>query len=674
MARVVFLSLALSALSGCSILFQPSENFYDAGPSDGSVDVEIDAPEDAPADTPTDTVDGDVGADADPCPAPVMPSDCSNPACDGRECNSDEGCRCVFGFARELYCEAGEDNDGDGLFDCDDPDCAGDASCCGEGEVVGSSESWRQSSFDTFGSAPTIDEGEESIQFARSEVGVAILRRCAVVEGGVTADVRFTLTTEECETEPCDFAEWGFSPLNTDSSGRFESEIAVRVDHDGKVRLLRGGRTIWESSVNLPNGSHQIQLSIQPDAIGSATFAVTGRVIPTGGGTTETFTLPGEIPRANLISDSGCSTLGAGLFFGMMGRGEAIELRESSVVRSDCANPNQFGFQLALSADELGLVESNSEPNTPAAWASESLGTAHYSESSEPSEPNIIYVAASNEQVELGPTVPIGFALGKSEFDGSSWVSVDADIATGGALPWAGGNPPSCVLSSCPDGTPRSIVDPIEFQSSVYVAQEEVPGSGTYVLGRYNADGTGDFVEFTLPAIENCESQRDPFPVANGADKELYFTCVPDVGAPSIHVGTLVGSSTNLVNERLLISGARDPSVLRRELDGETNYRLWYLVNADGDHEVHVSTATIDVASALAATDLAPLGANPVLRSRSPAFSSVCGSGVSCTIWGFTATERSGASGGIFGAVTLRMASALGREYQIVVVDQDWSF
>jgi hypothetical protein len=46
--------------------------------------------------------------------------------CDDPDCAADASCA-----TGETACVDGRDDDGDGLTDCDDPDCAADASCTG---------------------------------------------------------------------------------------------------------------------------------------------------------------------------------------------------------------------------------------------------------------------------------------------------------------------------------------------------------------------------------------------------------------------------------------------------------------------------------------------------------------------------------------------------------------
>jgi hypothetical protein len=59
-------------------------------------------------------------------------TDCADPDCADQFCGI--GCQCHAGVAMELMCNDGVDNDRDGKTDCDDPDCAGMA--CGMGGCV----------------------------------------------------------------------------------------------------------------------------------------------------------------------------------------------------------------------------------------------------------------------------------------------------------------------------------------------------------------------------------------------------------------------------------------------------------------------------------------------------------------------------------------------------------
>jgi hypothetical protein len=68
-------------------------------------------------------IDGDVDRCAGRCGEP-----------DGAFCGI--GCVCMEGVATEVNCNDGIDNDGDGLVDCQDPDCPscmGTLSCCADG-------------------------------------------------------------------------------------------------------------------------------------------------------------------------------------------------------------------------------------------------------------------------------------------------------------------------------------------------------------------------------------------------------------------------------------------------------------------------------------------------------------------------------------------------------------
>ncbi len=60
-------------------------------------------------------------------------TDCADPACDMQSCG--DGCTCKNAMKSESNCSDGMDNDGDGLKDCDDPDCLGLS--CGPGCACG---------------------------------------------------------------------------------------------------------------------------------------------------------------------------------------------------------------------------------------------------------------------------------------------------------------------------------------------------------------------------------------------------------------------------------------------------------------------------------------------------------------------------------------------------------
>ena len=134
-AAILPLLMATALLTACPVKddtgVPPEADADTDADSDTDADTDADADSDADADADADTdADADADADADTdADTDIEPeSDCA----DGNDNDGDglidcEDDDCVDACMED--CEDGLDNDGDGLVDCDDDECLGDAAC-----------------------------------------------------------------------------------------------------------------------------------------------------------------------------------------------------------------------------------------------------------------------------------------------------------------------------------------------------------------------------------------------------------------------------------------------------------------------------------------------------------------------------------------------------------------
>jgi hypothetical protein len=166
-ARIGSIAAALALASGCSLINEPNRKLYmDAG-ADGA---EIDAPPDGPTDALRDGMmdGGDGGCPDAGCPSPEE-------------------------------CAGGEDDDLDGLVDCQDFDCVGFPDCCADDSVpdVVINEMWNgaiglswQGIPDDAAIPMTVDTHIE--RFREDDEPTALIRReCSPLLLGLELDVTF---------------------------------------------------------------------------------------------------------------------------------------------------------------------------------------------------------------------------------------------------------------------------------------------------------------------------------------------------------------------------------------------------------------------------------------------------------------------------------------------------
>lgn len=375
--------LSLFLLAGCSLLNAPDRNriTQDGGPADVVVaDGGLDAP-----DVP-DVFDG--GTDARP----------------------------------ELCDEVG-DEDGDGLSDCTDPDCAGDSRCCtdGEAENIG----FEDGNWTLIG---TRELDGTRLVFAGATPSVYVNNSCyALSRGAVFAFDAYENTTIDCENDVCDdFVAIYLSSVRTAApDSRIVAELGVTI-RAGRAELYRGRDNLVETmdEVTIPNnGPMRVVVRVAPVVVDGE--AVLRATVTVGG---VQFTETPLIPQGDLIQ--GCRDGISGLYYGVEGLGRRLELESSAAFATtlECTNPTQF-----TSSDCLPVTANGSDPLVSLGWPLEGEDITHpelvYDNGTSRWH---IYGSTSSQQLEFSylPDFPWSMAHSSTRVwdEDSEWVPQEVDV------------------------------------------------------------------------------------------------------------------------------------------------------------------------------------------------------------------------------------------------------
>ncbi|MBX3247065.1 MAG: hypothetical protein KF901_07785 [Myxococcales bacterium] len=562
------LTLVALALTGCTILNAPDPGLLE---QDGGVDAGDGGDPDA-----SDASDASDAGDADPPDA----------------------------RPREI-CNNGVDDDGDGLVDCEDFDCASDpdANCCVPDVVV----------------PPLVDQGPWPMDLARWQP--ALETRRPLVEGGRITRFEgidpFAIVYDECvplalgarvrasfralgptPAAMCDgdgrcdaLAALVLSPVDTQRVGRrLLDELAITFHASGRVEITQAGALVAEPVALAPSPAQDysvdLTLTADVDAAGRAALAASLRVTLTG---TTLLEWRGTIlEQRNLVTEPGapCEAV-PGLYLAVEGRGVGVEVGPGFRVDPlDCTNPSQFtregrpltaGEVLGTPTASLGFDEPPHEAPRQPRWASEALRSsallAHPCVSPAPTSSACwhVLVEATNDQPELSTTARVGWSIGYAQEleNDASWSRVR--WRHGREDPWFGPAPASCLDGSC---TPSAAArEPHAFAlraagstvPAVVFARERMT-SERFDLHYRRLDGFSDSALVHAAADEpDCDSLRDPAVAPRVVDLDapepddywLFFTCMKD-GARS----TLRAIAARRIDGFEVVPGARSVEVL----------------------------------------------------------------------------------------------------------------
>jgi hypothetical protein len=526
-----------------------------------------DAPRpDVPFDVPPDHDGGVDGGDGGTCPGP--------------------GCF-------ETDCTNGIDDDGDGLVDCADFDCASFPGCCTDGalELQASwdpestiSALWRAvptgSPYPSRGSETAVDGGTGSTFLYGFEphMPTGVLRRsCTPLALG--ARLRVTMAPQGapgCTDTACDrFAAVVLTAAEDSLPGRrLLDDLAVTVQANGLVRVTQGGASLGSTRVELgPTGRAELGIEITPgvDHRGRpalfATVEVTDRMAGTGRVQLLDRT-PFLLQRDLIDHVADCAKM-PGLFVAVEGQGDRVRVEPLTVERLECANPSQFAEPdrdtATLTPYHLDLGD----------WASGGLGAPALASTCDVGEtgcfvnegpPGVrwdLLIEATNVDPGLARFTHVGWSMGHAM--GLEWDAPTGWITDALGPPKAGHDPPTCLDGGDgPDacGGARSLRDPGLLPVTnelgqltptgfiVTYAREHEPAvqSGardvfalhvqTMHADPYERFESSEGLKWT-PTQAGCDSLRDPeiIPQSHepGAGYFLLYTCERNGLPPEVH-------------------------------------------------------------------------------------------------------------------------------------------
>ncbi|AKF08095.1 hypothetical protein [Sandaracinus amylolyticus] len=378
---------------------------------------------------------------------------------DAGEDAGDGGCRTDQQFERT--CDNGEDDDCDGLVDCNDFDCGRELECCGSGGESVVSE-FATDSLDwvslPIGVPPAIQR--ETTDDVVSSFGTGDPRglryvECLPVDLGmsITATLRAPRGTACATREGCEYASIVLTAVPDMARGAsLPDELSVRVYRDRIVEVRRAGRVIDTAPQSFGIDDVNVTIELSPGVSGGAAW-IFARVLvaQTGVDTWDVFADSDDggrralIPREHLAGEGfGCAAV-RGLYVALEGRGNYVDVDAVGSDPYECANPSNFrtieGASTGLDHTALRAAD---------AWAAGGVGAptlgSYFVGVDDAWD---VYFDATNVPRTNELSAPVRFAIGgatTSDDEGlAAWTSRDALGA-----PVLGVSPPQCVGAACP--------------------------------------------------------------------------------------------------------------------------------------------------------------------------------------------------------------------------------
>jgi hypothetical protein len=604
------------------------------------------------------------------------------------------------------------DDDGDGLVDCEDFDCASDreeGGCCDNDEPVSTLDvvSW-PSDLDADWDAsrrvdgaplfPRVEGGRLRFEFSDDPHAV-VYEQCVPLGLGATlrADFRPGGDTTTCDGEGrCrHFAALVLSPVAEQRlPRRLAAELAITMHASGRLDISQDATLLATTNLDpLPTTFYvvDVELLVDVDDAGRGVLRVNVRVsrsgvqvFPAGGGT---WSAP-LISLRNLLFDRAACADSAGLRFAIEGAGNGVEVATTSAAKLACTNPSEFlrrELDPLTSGDVPGVVTASLDFDDPARtprWADEALMSASLLGVGDTDPTWHVAAEATNDQPELVTTARVGWSIGYA-FESTWNVDTWSDASQG---PILGARPASCLDGTCSD--PR----PAAREPHLFVASDEVNVVYAAERGiterfevRFAREVTTSALTSTLlleptTGEPECDSLRDPAIVPRVGVEDaywLFFTC-ERAGRSSIRLrGLEVGlgglEPTDEPSVEILASedlgdfardGVRSPEPV---LDGDV-YRVWFL-GLDDVAGPSVGVALGSPKSVGAPPELVPYPANPILRSEDPPFADCLG----CTLEGIAVARHPDRVDRLRFLVTRRVPLVGGgRRFELTALDQTW--
>jgi len=600
-------------------------------------------------------LDRDGGADAGPDDGGGDAGDAGDAAEDGADAG--DGSVCDVREQHERTCEGGEDEDCDGLVDCNDFDCGRDLGCCGAGGTATISDFTTGAFWTSLptGVAPAIaPSGGVVADFYSSEPRATRFDSCLPVDLGIEVRALMRARGGACTAGTfCPYASLVLTPQSEMARGvPLADELSIRVYADGTVEARRAGRVLSRHDAPLGAGVIDVRVQLTPgiDDAGVAWVYAHVRVVSPDEEFVPWPELRALVPREDLIGAAlGCEEA-RGLYLALEGQGDRVEFDSVTVDPAECANPSHF----QRPSGGLAELDAASVGATPR-WSSGGIGApalGSYLLDGAPQTTWTLLYDATNVPRTNELLAPVRFSVGLSQTtrdDGVSDWSVRGD-------PLIGLDPPQCA-GCMPSVREPTFLLPVEederglpsSSSGWVVYAREVDGSGgrrfSLRARRLTASpidtGSTEY-ELIVPVTgdagpDECESLRDPLllPMERESADEawLIYSCERPRGVlREIRIARLVsdalGPRVEGLAAPLLTSTDFDPiaALTLRATDGVAwfvgedlvIYRIWL---ATRDLMGRTAIAFAEASGSPAQPPVfEPYAANPVLRADDPLF------------------------------------------------------
>lgn len=311
----------------------------------------------------------------------------------------------VYDAGPELVelCDQVGDEDGNGLSDCADPECAGDVRCCTGGSVTNigfedGSPTWR-----SIGN-PVVTGTQ--VAFPGTTPSVYVNNLCYPLARGAVFEFDVIQNTGiDCPDGTCDdFVAMYLSSVRTAAeASRIVAELGVTVRASGRVELYRGRDNLIETmDYPLPPNSVPLRVFVRvvPDTADGE--AVLRAEVSIGEGeAARAFAATPVVSQGDLID--GCRDGISGLYYGVEGQGRRVVLDSAAAVATtlECTNPTQF-----TSSDCLPVTANGEAPLVSLGWPSEwSGGDVTHPEIVRDGRDWYVYGSTSTQQLEFS-TLP----------------------------------------------------------------------------------------------------------------------------------------------------------------------------------------------------------------------------------------------------------------------------
>lgn len=599
------------ALGGCTLLFGPDRDLSrdDAGSDAGGFDAGLDG-------------GGDGGTDGG---------------------GGDAGCPGSQGI--ETSCTNGEDDDCNGLVDCNDFACRASPACCD----TMSTTPWPD--IGPYDSGLWARDGEPGLPMVTSstvDFGTAgypqalVLNECAPLAFGADFDLSFAVTPGMRG----DFAALLLSPVSSRGGmSPFLAELAVRVFDDGEVRLERAGTTV--RSEMIAGAMITVRVSLRP-GVDDANRGVLRATVEAGG-----TMFADDLPFLLLSDLRGPPTCAPdGLFVVLEGQGTNVTVSsQTNAGLLSCENPSQFLPD--QSTPDLGDMVDELAPDT--GWRTGGVG-----------EPSVAHVDTGVDRLELW--------IDAAETERADEFLRRIDFTLGATRHQSGGWAPRLLMGGAP-----TLFGPSTREPSVAAPVDSLGrpgGSNFYVAFAQRRPMNPDLYDVELrsvpfaepvtplapqtllvPIAVDCASLRDPSIVVLGENERddllLFYTCERQgardaIGAARFAWNAVDGEYQRVVHESRLLTadvggyaarGVFSPEAVfipaSPPMEPDARIRLWFL-SRDASGEVAMSTAFGTIQDGL--PTLSPYPGNPTLRAEDAILGGDCSIGCSIDAMGVTRT------------------------------------